>query len=91
MADMELLLPFILGIVNFALQKAVTESGHPALDRMPRLARHRSGKIMLAVEYAILVGVMLAAEDGWGGAVWGYAIYTAMNGLAAWSIVTKRM
>lgn len=91
MAGMELLLPFLLGIVNFALQKAVSESGHPALEQMPRFARSGGGKIMLGVEFAILVGVMLAADTGWSGAIWGYAIYTAMNAFAAWSIVTRRM
>lgn len=88
---MELLLPFILGVVNFALHKAVIESGHPALKALPRLARSRGGKIMLAVEFAILVGVMLAVAGGWNGAIWGYGIYTLMNGFAAWSIMTKRM
>lgn len=88
---MELLLPFILGVVNFALHKAVIESGHPALSALPSLARSRGGKVMLAVELAILVGVMLAADAGWNGAIWGYGIYTIMNAFAAWSIVSKRM
>ena len=82
------LLTFLLGIANFALHKAVLESGHPALGRMPVLVL--GGKASLLTEFIVLLGAMLLVGNGYSG--WGlaYLCYTAFNALAAWLILTRR-
>lgn len=82
---------FVLGIGNFALHKAVLESGNPALDRMPRLAGGRRGSGSLLLEFAVLLAAMLLAANGWTSIVWFYLGYSALNALAAWLILGRRM
>jgi len=85
------LLVFVLGVANFAMHKAVLESGHPLLGRMPWLVHKLGGKASLLAEFLVLLGAMLLVATGnhaWG---WAYCGYTALNAVAAWLIVTRRV
>lgn len=82
---------FVLGIGNFALHRAVLESGHPLLRRMPRLAGGRRGSGSLLLEFAVLLAAMLLAANGWTAIVWFYIGYSALNALAAWLILGGRV
>ena len=53
-----LLATFLLGIANFALHKAVLESGHPLLGRMPFM-NMLGPRASLAAEFLVLLGAML--------------------------------
>ncbi|HSQ80487.1 MAG TPA: hypothetical protein VLU54_05000, partial [Casimicrobiaceae bacterium] len=65
-----LLLTFLLGVGNFALHKAVLESGHPLLGRMPRFVHILDGRGSLVVEFLLLLGAMLLAGTGNPGWAW---------------------
>ena len=82
---------YILGTVNFAVHKAVLESGHPMLDTLPASLRARGGRASLLFEYVVLVAAMALAANGWPAAAWGYAFYSGLNAMMAWAILTKRM
>ena len=86
-----LILIFLLGVGNFALHKAVLESGHPLLGHMPWFVHMLGGRGSLVAEFLILLGAMLLAGTGSSGWAWGYFGYTALNGIAAWLILTKRV
>lgn len=83
---------FLFGIANFALHRAVLESGHVMVRSLVsgRMARFGAGKITLGLEFVVLLVAMLAAsgDPAWG---WAYAGYSAINGLAAWAILTGRI
>jgi hypothetical protein len=86
-----LLLTFLLGVGNFALHQAVLESGHPLLGRTPWFVHLLGGRGSLVVEFLLLLGAMLLAGAGNGAWVWAYAGYTALNAVAAWLILTRRV
>jgi hypothetical protein len=86
-----LLLTFILGVGNFALHKAVLESGHPLLGRMPWFVHMLGGKGSLVAEFLILLGAMLLVGTGSPGWAWAYFGYTGLNAVAAWLILTRRV
>ena len=88
---MALILPFLLGMINFAMQRAVLESGHPALGRMPWFVHKLGGRIALGSEFAVLLAAMLMVGTGATWAGWVYAGYTAVNAVAVWLIVTRRV
>ncbi|MEP6868421.1 MAG: hypothetical protein ABJA20_07880, partial [Novosphingobium sp.] len=76
---------------NFAMHKGVLESGHPLLSHLPRLMRAPGGRASLFVEFLLLLGTMLMVGGGavfWAGA---YALYSAVNALSAWLILTGRV
>lgn len=82
---------FLLGIGNFALHKAVLESRHPLLGQTPWFVHMLGGKITMATEFLILLAALLLAANGWPGLAWAYAIYSVLNALAAWLILTDRI
>lgn len=88
---MVLTLLFLLGVANFALHKAVLESGHPLLGQVPRYVHLLGGKFGLWVEFLLLLGSMLMVAHGSLGWAWGYAIYSAVNVVSAWMILTRRI
>ena len=88
---MALILVFLFGIGNFALHKAVAESGHPLLVHLPAALRQPRSWASFAFEFLLLVGSMLMVADGEEQWAWGYAAYTTLNGLSAWLIVTRRL
>jgi hypothetical protein len=87
---MYLIACFFLGISNFAMHKAVVESGHPYVEDTKLYFGRYFGRGGYAVEFVILTGAMLMAHGGSGWMALGYATYTAFNGMAAWFFLTKR-
>jgi hypothetical protein len=88
---MALILLFVLGIVNFAIHRAVSDSGHPLLGQMPWTRGPLGGTFGLLTEYLMLLACMLMTDRGAGGWVWGYGLYTAANGVALWLILSRRI
>jgi hypothetical protein len=86
-----LILTFLLGVLNFGLHKAVLESRHPLLGRMPSFARLLGRQGSLAVEFLVLLGAMLLVAAGNPGWAWAYAGYSLLNAVAAWLILTRRV
>lgn len=88
---MAIALIFLLGICNFALHKAVLESGHPLIGQMPWFVHMLGGKLTLATEFLVLLAAMLLAASGWSGLAWAYLAYSALNAVAAWLILSGRV
>ncbi len=89
--SMALLFVFLLGIANFAVHRAVLESGHPILLQIGWLFRSLGGRLSLMAEFMLLVGTMLLVASG---AVWwalGYLAYSLINGFSAWLILSGRV
>ena len=81
---------FLLGIGNFAMHKAVLESGHPLLGQVPWFFHLLGGRFSLLVEFLMLLGAMLMVDSGATGWAWGYGAYSLVNGLSAWLILSGR-
>ena len=60
---MALAILFILGVANFAICKAVLESGHPLLGSGGTM-RLFGGRVGLMVEFVVLLGSMLMVASG---------------------------
>lgn len=88
---MALALLFLLGIANFALHKAVLESGHPLLRDAPAVMRLMGGRFSLLVEFAVLLSSMVMVSRGASGWGWGYGFYSAANAGSAWLILSRRL
>ena len=81
----------ILGIGNFALHRAVLDHGHPLADQMPDFLAAVGGRLTLLAEFAVLLVAMLLAANGWPELVWAYLAYSALNAMAAWLILSRRI
>lgn len=81
---------FVFGVANFTLHKAVLESGHPLLGRMPFM-NMLGPRASLAAEFIVLLGAMLLVGNGNPMWAWAYLGYTMLNGVAAWLILTRRV
>lgn len=88
---MAIVLLFMLGVANFAMHKAVLESGHPLLGQTPWFVHMLGGRFSLGVEFLMLLGAMLMVDTGALGWAWGYGVYSVVNGLAAWLILSRRV
>ncbi|MCX7865361.1 MAG: hypothetical protein N2423_10075 [Novosphingobium sp.] len=82
---------FLLGIGNFAIHKAVLESGHPLLARLPWLFYLLGGHFSLLVEFFVLLGAMLMAGAGSVAWVWAYVGYSILNAISAWLMLSGRV
>lgn len=82
---------FILGMINFAVHKAVLESNHPLLDALPGAFRAGGGRVSLAFEFFVLLMAMLLVAHDWPAAAWGYAICSLLNGTTAWLLLNGRI
>lgn len=87
---MALFVVLLLGIANFALHRAVLDSGHHLLDRTTWL-RLLGGKFSLGAEFAMLAGAALLVAQGASGWAWFYALYSLGNAASAWLILTGRI
>lgn len=87
---MAVVLTFLLGIGNFAMHKAVLESRHPMLAQMPWLGL-LGGRFSLAIEFMLLVGALLLAVSGYSSWGWAYLAYSALNAVAGWLILSRRV
>jgi hypothetical protein len=88
---MLLLLTFVLGAGNFALHKAVLESGHPLLGRVPWFVHLLGGRGSMIAEFVVLFAALLLVAEGFAAWGWGYLGYTVLNAVAAWLILTRRV
>lgn len=86
-----ILVTFLLGIGNFALHKAVMDSGHPLLGAMPWFYHALGGHFSLLVEFLMLLAALLFAAQGHAGAAIAYVIYSMLNSFSAWLILTGRV
>ena len=91
MDKMVILFVFLLGIGNFALHRAVLGSGHPALAQLGWLTTRMAGRASLALEFVLLLAALLLAAGGHPGWAWTYLGYSALNGIAAWLILSRRI
>lgn len=88
---MAILAIFLLGIGNFAMHKAVLESGHPLIGQVPWFVHMIGGRVTLVFEFLVLLAALLLAANGWPALAWAYLAYSALNALAAWLILTRRV
>lgn len=88
---MALVLIFLLGIGNFAMHKAVLESGHPLVDAIPPVLRRNGGRLSLIVEFVMLLGSMAMVSEGAVSWAWGYGAYSLSNAAAAWFVLGRRV
>ncbi|BBC71480.1 conserved hypothetical protein [Altererythrobacter sp. B11] len=88
---MAILLTFLLGIGNFALQGAVLESRHRLLRELPPLLLKLGGRASLVAEFCLLAGALLLVADGQVGWAWAYFGYSLINGFSAWLIISRRI
>lgn len=88
---MAIIIIFLLGIGNFALQRAVLASRHPKLDEISWFSDGFGKYAMLGTEFMVLFAALLLAAHGWGFLVWGYLAYSLLNALASWLILTRRI
>lgn len=88
---MFLVVLFGLGVANFAVHKAVLESGHPMLDALPGFYRASGGRFSLWFEFFVLLAAMLLAGNGWPGAAMAYGVYSLINFATAWLVLTGRI
>lgn len=86
------LIIFLCGIANFALHKATMESDHPmAVQMRAAFRRFLGGYGSYVLEYLILLSALGFAAMGWAIAWPAYALYTAMNALAGWAILSGKI
>jgi hypothetical protein len=82
---------FFLGIGNFAMHKAVIESGHPFVeDTKLYFGRYFGRNGSYAIEFIILAGAMLTAHSGSTWIVLAYFLYTGFNAVSAWLLLSGR-
>ena len=82
---------FLLGIANFAMHRAVLESGHPMVGQLPDFVNSLGGRLTYVAEFLVLLAAMLLAANGWPGLVWAYGLYSALNAVSAWLILSGRI
>lgn len=88
---MAILIIFLLGVGNFALHRAVMDSDHPLLGRMPRFVHLLGGRFTLIVEFLLLVAALMFAEQGNATGPIAYVVYSVLNSFSAWLILTDRV
>lgn len=80
------------GIINFALHRATMESAHPMAVQMRALFQgFMRGYGSYLLEYLILLSALSFAALGYTIALPAYIVYTGMNGLAGWAILTGKI
>lgn len=88
---MLLVVTFVLGIANFAMHKAVLESRHPLLGRVPWFVHLLGGRASLVGEFLLLFAALLLVHEHYPAWGWGYAGYSVLNAAAAWLILSRRL
>ena len=88
---MALIAIFLLGVGNFALHRAVLESGHPLLGQSAWFTTMLGGKATMVLEFVVLTAAMALSQLGYDAASWAYAAYSGLNAVAAWLILTGRV
>ncbi|MCR2834492.1 hypothetical protein [Parerythrobacter lacustris] len=88
---MALVIIFLFGIGNFAVHRAVMESGHPLLGQIAFRAQGLGRRIAFVSELLILIAALALALNGYPAVVWAYGIYSLLNIGSAWLILTGRI
>lgn len=88
---MALLIIFGLGVGNFAIHRAVLESGHPLVAQLFGEGGARGSRVMLAFEFLLLAAAMMLAAGGWPEVAFVYALYSTLNLIAGWVILSHRL
>jgi hypothetical protein len=88
---MAILIAFLFGISNFALHRAVLESGHPLLEQVPGIFRSLGGRFSLIMEFVALLVALLFIAQGVMVWAWVYAAYSLLNMVSAWLILSNRI
>ena len=86
---MVILFVFLLGVGNFALHRAVLDSGHPALAEVAWLVEGLGGRASLLLEFILLLAALLLVAGGHPGWAWAYFAYSVLNGFAAWLMLSR--
>jgi hypothetical protein len=87
-----LLICFTLGVGNFAMHKAVVESGHPFVeDTKLYFGRYFGRHGGYAIEFVVLATAMVFANSGSLLVVLFYLGYTAINLLAAYLLLSGKI
>lgn len=82
---------FILGVANFYMHKAVTESDHPFVTKTRRHFGTPFGPYAsYALELALLIGAMWLANGGSLTVSLLYTAYTAINAVACWLLLSNK-
>lgn len=82
---------FLMGIANFAMHKAVAESAHPFVEDTKRyFGRYFSPYGSYAIELALLIGALCFANAGSLPVALCYWVYTGMNAIATWLLLSGR-
>ena len=88
---MILIFCFLMGVANFAMHKAVAESGHPFVEDTKRYFGQYFGRYSsYGIEFVMLTGAMLFAYEGSLIIAFIYWAYTGMNALATWLLLSGR-
>ncbi|MEE9434655.1 MAG: hypothetical protein V3V15_10500 [Sphingorhabdus sp.] len=83
---------FLLGIANFAMHKAVIDSNHPFVeDTKLYFGRYFGKSGSYVFEFALLLGALVFASLGSMLIVFFYVIYSGLNMLAAWLLLSGRV
>lgn len=82
---------FFLGMANFAMHRAVLESGHPMLGQFSVDQVGAARRLTLLFEFIVLLAAMLLVHHGYSFWGWTYGAYSALNALAAWLILSRRI
>lgn len=88
---MLLIVCFFMGVANFAMHRAVAESGHPFVEDSKRYFSAYLGPYgSYTIELALLIGAMWLAHEGALAVSLLYAVYTAINGVATWWLLSGK-
>ncbi len=79
----------ILGIGNFAIQRAVLEEARVSPAAVPEFLARLGARLTVVAEFGVLLAALLLAANGWPDLAWAYLAYTALNGMAAWFILRR--
>jgi hypothetical protein len=88
---MAILIIFLLGIGNFALHRAIMESGHPLLGEIPWFTSTVSRRASFVIEFLMLLGGLMLAADNIAWGALGYLAYSLLNAISAWLILSGRV
>lgn len=88
---MAILITFILGIGNFALNRALIDSGHPLLGKMPWFYHALGGRFTLLIEFILLFAALMFADQNIVSGPIAYVIYSVLNSFSAYLILTDKV
>ena len=88
---MLLIVCFVMGVANFAMHKAVSESGHPFVEETklyfsPQFSPYGS----YAIELVLLIGALWFAHEGSLPVSLTYSVYTGINAVTTWLLLSGR-